>query len=351
MVDFTPEQLQQIRNSNEFKKFVEKWEQEGIDRNATLNDYLGNALNRSEWEKKFSVNKEDLLQDEQKSTQEELAKAEQELETHLHTVYADGILQAGQDLPEKFWETDDYKRWADNYNDKETHELKDKIQQLQAKNVEKETVYQSQERYVPDLAAALTNHGFKDPTFVDGIYDLLDKVQETDTKAKDFYEAVINAYEQKKGYLKLNDYLKTEEDVRLAENVMRALGYDLPEGTNYQRENSANVEIPVRSQSILVSMPVAPKEKDDTNTIIQDINDDNTNIIIQDINDDNHHEDVIEDFVQETTQERELSDNSDANEDSLNDLKLDVLLELGYIDQPLYDAAKKDSDKAMNTSH
>ena len=70
-------------------------------------------------------------------TQEELAKTEHKLETHLHTVYADGILQAGQDLPEKFWETDDYKRWADNYNDKETQELKDRIQQLKKKNVEK----------------------------------------------------------------------------------------------------------------------------------------------------------------------------------------------------------------------
>ena len=371
MVDFTSEQLQEIRNSDEFKEFVEKWEQEGIDRNATLNDYLGNALNRSKWEEKFSDSKDIPLQDEQQSTQEELAKTEHKLETHLHTVYADGILQAGQDLPEKFWETDDYKRWADNYNDKETQELKDRIQQLQAKNIEKETTLQSQERYVPDLAAALTNHGFNDPTFVNGIYGLLDNIEETEVKKKEFYEAVINAYEQRNGYLELNNHLKTEEDVKMAEDVMRALGYDLPEGTDYQGENSANVEIPVRSQSILVSMPVAPKEKDKIKVIdddgkkediIQILDDNNKDEDVQ-VLDDNQQEDDdskkidddgkkyknIQDVVYETTQERELSDNSDANEDSLNDLKLDVLLELGRINQALYDAAKKDSDKAMDT--
>ena len=371
MVDFTSEQLQEIRNSDEFKEFVEKWEKEGIDRDATLNDYLGNALNRSKWEEKFSDSKDIPLQDEQQSTQEELAKTEHKLETHLHTVYADGILQAGQDLPEKFWETDDYKRWADNYNDKETQELKDRIQQLQAKNIEKETTLQSQERYVPDLAAALTNHGFNDPTFVNGIYGLLDNIEETDVKKKEFYEAVINAYEQRNGYLELNNHLKTEEDVKMAEDVMRALGYDLPEGTDYQGENSANVEIPVRSQSILVSMPVAPKEKDKIKVIdddgkkediIQILDDNNKDEDVQ-VLDDNQQEDDdskkidddgkkyknIQDVVYETTQERELSDNSDANEDSLNDLKLDVLLELGRINQALYDAAKKDSDKAMDT--
>ena len=94
MVDFTSEQLQEIRNSDEFKEFVEKWEKEGIDRDATLNDYLGNALNRSKWEEKFSDSKDIPLQDEQQSTQEELTKTEHKLETHLHTVYADGILQA-----------------------------------------------------------------------------------------------------------------------------------------------------------------------------------------------------------------------------------------------------------------
>ena len=157
MAEFTKEQLQEIKNSNEFKEFVEKWEKEGIDRNATLDDYLGNILNHARWKDKFSASKDTPLQDEQKSVQEELAKTEHDLEVYLHTVYADGILQKGKDLPEKFWETDDYKRWADNYNDKETQELKDRIQQLQAKNVEKEKILQSQERYVPDLVTTTEN--------------------------------------------------------------------------------------------------------------------------------------------------------------------------------------------------
>ncbi|MBE6451960.1 MAG: hypothetical protein E7012_00525 [Alphaproteobacteria bacterium] len=346
MANFTKEQLQEIKNSQEFKEFVSKWENQDIDKTATLDDYLGNILNLQHWENLFSSQKKDI------NLALELAKTEHALEVYLHSIYADNIFQSGQNLPEKFWETEEYKEWAKGYSDERTVEYINKIKELQQKTI----ILQSQERYVPDLAAAITNHGFNDINFMNEVKSLSET--EKNPKAKEFYEAVINAYEQRNGYLELNNHLKTEEDVKMAEDVMRALGYNLLEGTDYQGENSANVEIPVRLQSILVPVPVAPKEKDkikviddggkkeDIIQILDDnIKDDDNVQILDDIlqkDDDKKH-----DIIYETAQERERSPLSDENEFLIDKIKLKALFDMEIISQEIYEQAIQNPSYAI----
>lgn len=404
MVDFTSEQLQEIRNSDEFKEFVEKWEKEGIDRDATLNDYLGNALNRSKWEEKFSDSKDIPLQDEQQSTQEELAKTEHKLETHLHTVYADGILQAGQDLPEKFWETDDYKRWADNYNDKETQEFKDRIQQLQANtNDNKKSFSQkvadeksskldngevlswveeekSDKHYQYEIRESTknangylrTNHSFVDRDgqsdhFIINETSRFDKDNKhTQTLKSKNVNARLDGAEFEGIILYGNERNRQEIQAKVVEQENMVIltidgkyhSFDKDVFTNEEKskqietwlQNTQGLSVN-EARSVAAGIISTNKDVKDISQILQTHNRAIKGIAnppkVTDI--ERKKDTIIQDVVYETTQERELSDNSDANEDSLNDLKLDVLLELGYIDQPLYDAAKKDSDKAMDT--
>ena len=57
MAEFTKEQLDSIRESEEWKDFVKNWEDQGIDREPMLSDYLSNAANESYWDNKFKEQK------------------------------------------------------------------------------------------------------------------------------------------------------------------------------------------------------------------------------------------------------------------------------------------------------
>ncbi|MBE6445443.1 MAG: hypothetical protein E7019_05295 [Alphaproteobacteria bacterium] len=209
------------------------------------------------------------------------------------------------------------------------------------------TPIQEVTKYVPDIDAALTQHGFKDDEFVKGVEGLLDK--ETDEKKKAFYEAVIKAYksnEYKTSKRKnLNEELiKTEEDVRTAEEVMQALGFNIEPGkTNYQEEASAHVDFPVRNQKVLETVVIDDREPTpDPDPIIDD---DEYEVWYETVT-------KTEEIEVPTTvfeESRERSPNSDDNRRLLAELQLKVLRELDYIDQPLYDAAKNDPEKAIAT--
>lgn len=171
-------------------------------------------------------------------------------------------------------------------------------------------------RYVPNIDAALTEHGFGDESF---IQELKNRKENLSGKERAFYEAVINAYEsneyQKSLRKNLNEeFIKSEEDVRIAEKIMQDLGFNIDPGkTDYQGENSAKVDFPVREQKI----------EDDEEDIRDDV------------------------LIYETIQGRKRSDDSDKNEFLLDKLRLQVLLDMGKINQDIFDEAIKNPSNAI----
>ena len=106
MAQFTNEQLQAIRESEEWKEFVKKWEAEEIDRDATLDDYLKNVAHESYWINKFNEQSVENLK-------EELAKAEHELDSYLGMMYVEE--HPDENITPATWDSEKYKEWVRDY--------------------------------------------------------------------------------------------------------------------------------------------------------------------------------------------------------------------------------------------
>lgn len=142
-IKFTGEQLDKIKDSDEFKKFQETGA--GEEFAITLDAYLANEENYSFWAEKFA--EEDKPEEENISDLQDVEKIENDIASHLGAMYVE--THPDENVSSETWDTKEYKKWENDYldsnfksgEDKELARLFDeleKAQQVRAEKLEQE---------------------------------------------------------------------------------------------------------------------------------------------------------------------------------------------------------------------
>ena len=254
---FTAEELEEIRNSSEFKDYMEKAGED--ETNLALTHYLQNEKNNALWVQRFSAASQ--------TNSSEIADMPDLSQLVLHmrnNSMTASILEElrneidpndarSLDILNKVIEAYRSGKDIDKLNDliqtADDAALAEKIAQeveydnaLNVPRIKKEIVVPGlakkprdnnshiEARTIPDLSRLILHmRGANDSMTEQILQERLDDIRANhpdDKRAIEIYEAVIAAYRTGKGIDKLNDMIKTEADAAIAEDIAQQVEYD-----------------------------------------------------------------------------------------------------------------------------
>lgn len=132
-ITFTSDQLDKIKESDEFKKFQEAGN--GEDFAVTLDAYLANEANYSFWAERFA----EEAGSEEENVSDNVEDIENEIASHLGAMYVE--THPDENVTEETWDSPAYKKWENDYlknaDDKELARLTSELEKAQQARAEK----------------------------------------------------------------------------------------------------------------------------------------------------------------------------------------------------------------------
>ena len=235
--NFTSEELKQICESQKFQEYLQKAGED--ETNLALTHYLKNAKNLSYWEEKFASDVKqhsdemviDLSSLDKYKEIDEVIRAlrdedfTSELNQALARVYE--LKKAGKISKEEF--KTEINKLQQNASTQNLHSVQlamdDKGYMYGYTNANKTHL---EEREVPKLSALvlhMRNNSMTAEILQERLNDIRDNHSD-DKRAIELYETVINAYRTGNGIDKLDNLVKDENDIRIAEDMAREVEYD-----------------------------------------------------------------------------------------------------------------------------